>query len=320
MRFSKRPIGILYEHPTWFKPLFSELEKRRIPFIRIQAGNHQYNPAEHEVPFSLLINRTSSSAHARGNPQAIFHSTNYLAHVERLGIPVFNGTVAQQIESSKAKQAELLAALNIPFPKTRVVNNVNQIEPAAQALRFPVVIKTDVTGSAFSVSRFGSIKSLKKAIDLYQINLGFDHTALIQEYIPAKDGNIFRIETLNGKFLYALKISTQSQIANSQPAEFVQNSATRIQWSEEEPRKEISVEAFSPSQKIVDDALRIVRAARLDAGAVEYVISATNEQLYFCNIIALSNFVNNPIHVIGFDPFVNLVDYIEDWLTLWLEN
>ena len=296
------------------------MEKRKIPFIRIQAGNHQYNPAEREVPFSLLINRTSSSVHVRGNPQSIFHATNYLAHVERLGIPVFNGTVAHQIESSKAKQSELFADLNIPFPKTRIVNNLIQVESAAQALRFPIVIKTNLAGNACSVSRFSSIKSLKKSIDLQQISLGFDHTALIQEYIPPKDGNIFRIETLNGKFLYALKISTQNQSTHSQLAESFQSSASKIQWSEEELNHEAKVEAFSPSQKIVDEALRIVRAARLDAGAVEYVISASNEQLYFCNIIALSNFVGDPINVIGFDPFVNLVDYIEDWLTVWIEN
>ncbi len=315
MSFSTQPIAVLYEHPVWFKPLFKELEKRKIPFIRIQAGNHQYNPAEREVPFSLLVNRLSSSAYARGNSQAIFHSANYLAHVERLGIPVFNGTKAQEIESSKAKQLELLSSLALPFPKTRIVNHVHQIEAAAQALRFPIVVKINLAGNAVSILRFSSIQSLRKAIDLHQINLGLDQTALIQEYIPAKDGHLVRIETLNGKFLYAIKIFTKTESFNLRPTELMHPAG--IHWREEQSRQEIRVEAFSPPQKIVDDALRIVRAARLDAGAVEYVISATNEQLYFCNIIALSNFVNNPIDVIGFDPFVDFVDYIEEWLIKW---
>lgn len=310
MSISKRPIGIFYEHPAWFKPLFKELEKRRIPFVRIHAANHQYNPAEREVPYNLVVNRVSSSAYLRGNSQGVFHSANYLSHVERLGVSVINGTAAQEIESSKAKQLELLASLGLPFPKTRIVNHVNQILPAALALRFPIVIKVNLSGSVASVLRFGSIGNLQKAIDLHQINLGSDHTALVQEYIPAKENTIVRIETLNGKFLYAVKIHTRSESFNLRPSELTYGSANH--WSNENNRNAIRVEAYSPSQKIVEDALRIAKAARLDAGAVEYVTSAVNDQLYFCNIIALSNYVNDPINVLGFDPHVDLVDYIEE--------
>jgi glutathione synthase/RimK-type ligase-like ATP-grasp enzyme len=310
MSIAKRPIGIFYEHPAWFKPLFKELEKRRIPFVRIHAANHQYNPAEREVPYNLVVNRVSSSAYLRGNSQGVFHSANYLSHVERLGVSVINGTAAQEIESSKAKQLELLASLGLPFPKTRIINHVNQILPAALALRFPIVIKVNLSGSVSSVLRFGSISNLQKAIDLHQISLGNDHTALVQEYIPAKDNTIVRIETLNGKFLYAVKIHTRSESFNLRPTELTYGSTNH--WSVENSKNSIRVEAYSPSQKIVEDALRIAKAAHLDTGAIEYVTSAVNDQLYFCNIIALSNFVNDPINVLGFDPNVHFVDYIEE--------
>jgi hypothetical protein len=140
--------------------------------------------------------------------------------------------------------------------------------------------------------------------------LGSDHTALIQEYIPAKDNHIVRIETLNGKFLYAVKIFTKSESFNLRPTELTYGSANH--WSDTNSKNSIRVEAFSPSQKIVEDALRIAKTAHLDAGAIEYVTSAVNNQLYFCNIIALSNFVNDPIPVLGFDPHVDFVDYIEE--------
>jgi hypothetical protein len=83
-----RPVAIFYEHPVWFKPLFDEFQKRRIPFVRINAADHTYNPAEREAPYSILVNRVSSSAYRRGNVQGIFKSSRYIAHVERLGIPV----------------------------------------------------------------------------------------------------------------------------------------------------------------------------------------------------------------------------------------
>lgn len=303
-----RPVGIFYEHPVWFKPLFDELERRRIPFVRIHAASHQYNPAEREVPFSMLVNRVSSSAHLRGNSQGVFHSAHYLAHVERLGIPVINGTHAHDIESSKARQIELLAELGLPFPKTKIVNHIDQLVPAALSLRFPIVVKINQPGRLRSLQRFASVNTLKKAIAHHQIHLGVDHTAVVQEFIPAREGNIIRVETLNGKFLYALKIHATSENPLLKPDDiFAPNSIG-------ETGNQIRVEPFSPPQKIVEDVERIIRTAKVDVGAVEYVVSAVNDEVYYCNIIALSNFVANPEQTIGFDPHVLLVDYIEDRL------
>lgn len=305
-----RPVGIFYEHPNWFKPLFHELEKRRIPFVRIHAANHQYNPAEREVPFSLVVNRVSATAYLRGNPQGIFHSANYLSHVERLGTPVINGTAAQELESSRARQLELLASQGLPFPKTRIVNHVNQILAAARSLRFPVVVKSSLLGSSQSVLRFNTVESLQRAIDRDQINIGVDHTALVQEFIPAKDGHIVRVETLNYRFLYAMKIFTKTESFNLRPDE--RSEGQRVSDSRSSAtRTPIRVEAFKPPQPVVEQVERLVKAGRLDAGAVEYVISERDDQLYYCNLIALSNFVEDPVAVLGFDPYVKFVDYIE---------
>ena len=38
------PVGILYEHPLWFEPLFDELDRRDIPFERINAARLAYAP------------------------------------------------------------------------------------------------------------------------------------------------------------------------------------------------------------------------------------------------------------------------------------
>jgi hypothetical protein len=311
MTIAKRPIGIFYEHPSWFKPLFNELERRRIPFVRIHAANHQYNPAERDVPYSLLVNRVSSSAYLRGNLQGIFHSANYLAHVERLGIPVINGTSAQEIESSRAKQLELLASLGLQFPKTKIVNHVSQIVPAARSLRFPVVVKSNLIGSAHSIMRFNTLLSLQKAIGLQKINLGIDHTAIIQEFIPARDGHVIRVETLNYKYLYAVKVHTKTESYNLRPSELCTEQTPTWIGS---PKNPIKVEAFAPPQRVIDDVLRIVKRARLDAGAVEYVVSEYDNEVYYCNIIGLSNFVDEPLNIIGFDPQVDFVDYIEERL------
>jgi hypothetical protein len=48
----------------------------------------------------------------------------------------------------------------------------------------------------------------------------------------------------------------------------------------------------------------------MDVAGVEYVVDERDGLPYFYDLNALSNFVADAPNVIGFDPFVNLVDLI----------
>src|SRR4051794_35173873 len=91
MTDNSKPIGIYYEHPDWFRPLFAELDKRGIPYKKIDASCHGYKPGETESQFSLVFNRMSASAYTRGHGNTTFYTRNYLAHLERKGVRVING-------------------------------------------------------------------------------------------------------------------------------------------------------------------------------------------------------------------------------------
>ena len=43
---ARRPFAIYHEHPDWFRPLFAELDRRGIPFVRLDPRAHVYDPAE----------------------------------------------------------------------------------------------------------------------------------------------------------------------------------------------------------------------------------------------------------------------------------
>ena len=60
-----RPIAVFHEHPDWFRPLFTELERRQIPYVRLDAASHRFDPSEREAPYSLVVNRASPSAYLR---------------------------------------------------------------------------------------------------------------------------------------------------------------------------------------------------------------------------------------------------------------
>src|SRR5688572_27835195 len=99
-----RPIGIYYEHPDWFRPLFAELDRRGLPYDRIDAAHHTWDPADREPQHSLVFNRMSPSAYMRGNIGGIFHTHSYLAYLEDLGVRVVNGVRGYTTETSKARQ------------------------------------------------------------------------------------------------------------------------------------------------------------------------------------------------------------------------
>ena len=49
----------------------------------------------------------------------------------------------------------------------------------------------------------------------------------------------------------------------------------------------------------------------IDIGGVEYITDSRDGQRYYYDTNALSNFVADGPHVLGFDPFARLVDWLE---------
>ena len=316
MTIEIKPIAIFYEHPDWFRLLFAELDLRGTPYLAIEAARHQYDPDEIETEFALLFNRMSPSAYLRGNGQGIFYTLNYLGHLERLGVRIINNRAAFTIETSKALQLSLLASLGLPYPRTRVITHVSQAVSAARDLRFPIVVKANIGGSGAGVVRYESRESLERAVDAGTIDLGIDQTALVQEFVPARGAHITRVETLGGKYLYGIKVFTSGESFNLCPADICQTTdgveLARLACPIDAPKSGLQVESYTPPAEVIDAVERIVRAAQIDVGGVEYIIDDRDGSLLYYDINALSNFVAEAPRVIGFDPHARLVDFLEE--------
>ena len=76
----------------------------------------------------------------------------------------------------------------------------------------------------------------------------------------------------------------------------------------------IRVEAFTPPPAVVAAVERIVAAAGIDVGGVEYLVDDRTGDVLYYDINALSNFVTDAVRVVGFDPWGRLVDYLETQL------
>lgn len=309
-------LAIYYEHPDWFRPLFAELDRRSVPYVKLDATRHLYDPGEDEAPYPLVFNRMSPSAYLRGHGQGIFYTLQYLNHLESLGTRVINGENAFAIEISKARQLALLESLNLPYPKAFVINSPSLAVEAAESLRFPIVVKANIGGSGAGIVRFDSRESLVAAAENNQLDLGIDQTALVQEFIPPRGGHITRVETLGGKYLYAINVFTTGDTFNLCPADICQTTdgveLARVACPVDAPRSGLRVEAFQPSLDVIRSVERIAQAAQIDVGGIEYIIDDRDGSLLYYDINALSNFVADATRVIGFDPHARLVDFLQE--------
>jgi RimK-like ATP-grasp domain len=313
----KQPIAIYYEHPHWFKPLFAELERRGDPFVRINAAQHHFDPAHlnGEGNYSLLFNRMSPSAYRRGHGQGIFYTLYYLAHLEQRGRRVVNGHRAFRYETSKALQLSLLEMLGLPYPKTRVINSADDALEAAQGLRLPIVVKPNIGGSGAGVVKFDSLNQLAETAAGGKLDLGLDSTALVQEFIPARGGHIVRVEVVGCRYLYSIKVHLSGETFDLCPADICRTTGgqelDRAACPVDAPKSGLKVEGYTPADETIRAVERIMQSARIEVGGVEYIIDDRDGQLYYYDINALSNFVSDGPKVIGFDPFIPLVDYLE---------
>jgi len=317
-------LAVFYEHSEWFKPLFSELELREIRYVPIYAGEMTYDPAQRSIPYDLVLNRMSPSSYLRGRAQAIFFCRDFLRYLKHIGVHVINGYDAYAVETSKAAQIEIFEQLRLRYPRTRIVNHSSQALEAASGLQFPVIVKPNIGGSGAKIQYFAKREDLAGAVQAGTVDLGIDHTALVQEFLPARDGAVVRVEVLDSRVLYAIRLFPPSGGGfNLCPADICQDQAAphsegapMVQYCPggEPERRRMQIEAYEPPATIREQVLAIARAARLDLGGIEYLVNDRDGHVYFYDVNALSNFVTDAERILGFNPYKKLVDFLQDQL------
>ncbi|HEU0098128.1 MAG TPA: alpha-L-glutamate ligase [Allosphingosinicella sp.] len=298
----KPDLAILYEHPTWFEPLFAALDRRRVRYEAIRLSDHGFDPASAEIPAPVILSRVAMSSFLREAEHGIFYAEALLAHWAANGARVLNGAEVIAVDSSKARQLSLISRLGYAVPQTRVVHRREDLLAATRTMGWPLLVKANIGGSGAGIVRYSSDGELAQSVAAGTVPESVDSVLLVQDYVPARGGTIVRVETLGGRFLYAIEVESGGDSFDLCPAD-----ACLAQPG----RSAVRMAAVTPPPEQVEAAERIARAARLDVGGVEYVIDDRDGQARFYDINALSNFVARPLDVLGWDPHDRLVDYLE---------
>ncbi len=309
------PIGILDEHPEWSRRLLDELDRRGLPWEKIDHSSHAFDPRDRRARHSVIVNRTSPSSHTRGHRGVLFYAEALLAHYESLGIPVVNPVAAYRFEKSKALQLGLFERVGARYPRSIVVNHPIQALAALDRLRLPVVVKPNVGGSGAGIVRVDSKAALESVLD--RLDLGPDGTALVQEYLEPVEGAIVRVEVLGGEYLYAIRIVRDTGAGfNLCPADICQVPDGSIAPSVDlgvcpvSAPAGLTVSRFDAPGEAIETVIRLARAASIDVGGVEYLVSKADGRIYYYDVNSTSNFVANAEAVVGFDPTARFADFI----------
>jgi len=298
-------LGVLYEHPQWFQPLFAALERRGLPYVALELGGHGFDPASREVPAPVILSRVAQSSFLRDPEHPIFYAAALLDHWQRCGASVLNGAATLAIDSSKARQLSLITSLGLAIPKTRVVHRSSDLPRASEDMDFPLLVKANIGGSGAGIVRYSSLDELRSSLDDGTVPQSVDKVLLLQDYVPPRGGTILRIETLRGRFLYALEVESGGDTFDLCPAD-----ACLAQPG----RSIVRMKAVMPTKEIIRAAERIAEAAHLFVGGVEVIIDERDGVPRFYDINAMSNFVAEPLSVLGWDPHDRLIDVLEDML------
>jgi hypothetical protein len=172
------------------------------------------------------------------------------------------------------------------------------------------VVKPNIGGSGAGIVRFDTSQDLRAAANADAIDLGIDHTALVQEYLPADGSSIVRVEVLGSEFLYAIRIALSEDDFNLCPADYCRTPMKGDGLTDGVSGRNLPVEGYTPPAHVIADVQHLLAAANIEVGGVEYLVNTRDGQVYYYDVNALSNFVANAPQVVGFDPFPRLVDYL----------
>lgn len=284
-------LAILYEHPEWFRGLFSALKGRALDYEEWRADSLIIDDARRRYP-DLVFNRMSASAAWRGHGCAQFAVAELLALLESRGVEVVNGSAAYAIEVSKIRQAAAFRKAGVRHPATMAVNRSERLPEAARSLGFPVFVKPNCGGAGHGVARFADEAQLAAALP--SLEPGIDGLFLVQTAAP--EGELLRLEVLGGEVLYAVRIEREEGRFALCPADACGAGVRFV--------------PVLPPVALEREALAVARAARLDVGGVECFVDGRSGEAVFYDINALSNFVANARELLGFCPTERLVDYL----------
>ncbi len=271
-------IYIIHENEEWLVPLKKAFSDKGINAKEwfLNEGQVDINA---EPPQGIFYNRMSASSPTRGNrfaPELTRATINWLELYDR---KVFNGSHAIYYEVDKFSQYCALHQNGILTPKTVAVIGKAQLVSAAQEFnQLPFNIKPNRGGKGLGVKLIRSIEELGSFLGSTDYEEPLDGTWLIQEYIQSEQSYITRAEFVGCKFLYTVKVNTESGFELC-PADVCEISDAFCPTTKKESKFEI-IHDYD-QHPLITQLENFLKNTKIDIAGIEFIENKQGELLVY---------------------------------------
>ncbi|GEA60700.1 ATP-grasp domain-containing protein [Vibrio comitans] len=204
-----KSIYILHENEEWIVPLREAFDKLNVPAKEwfVNEGHIEFDTVPEDA---VYYNRMSASSHTRDHRYAPELTRVIDKWLGLNNATLVNGKGVIDLEVCKISQYAALQKVGIATPKTQAVVGADFIISAAEKFNtWPLIIKPNRGGKGLGVEKFDSLDDVKLGLRRLKADSPLDGIWLLQEYVKSTEPYIVRCEYVGGKFLYAVKVSTE---------------------------------------------------------------------------------------------------------------
>lgn len=236
-------VIIIHDNTAWIKRLTKTCEDAGINVVSWEISSEiddilLKQLATETPPQAIYLNRISSSSHYRKGRFAIEYVRQILKWLETHGRTIINGATALDLEISKFFQYQELAKVTLNHPTTHLCCNNEQLHRlVVDTYGTNCLIKDNRSGSGLSVERIETQEQLDTIIS--QPFSPIDGIKLVQQYIKPLGNCIYRLEFVDYRLVYAVRVSDVGYDFNLCPADqchLTGNKFTIIPNFAEDPR------------------------------------------------------------------------------------
>jgi ribosomal protein S6--L-glutamate ligase len=279
-------IGILYESVEWSnKQLALYLNKFGIRTELINIEQDAINLSS-ILKHKMIVNRIFPSSPFRGYKRSYKFAMSILTIIKDSNIPIINSYGSYQYDSSKISTSCALDGKGLLVPKIYAYFQGN-IDTIKYSISYPCVLKPDCGGRSKHTYILNSKKDLEKAI-LEIPDIPF----IIQEYIHPDKNYTTRVEIVGGNIMTVLKRYIGKENLSGY------HSGSKYEDYADCPKE------------IINASKHALQYLNIEMGSLDIVENKDNE-FYIIDVNATSNFSEDNIEMLGFDPIEFMAKHIK---------
>lgn len=142
--------------------------------------------------------------------KATAYSLSVIRHLERMGIPVVNSSVAIERVKDKFHTLQILAQKNLPLPKTLLLRFPVNLEFIQSQFQFPVIVKPLSGWKGIGVHLVDTPVQFEGVMELLQ-SVHPEPEVIVQEFIQPSRGKDLRVLVIGGKAKAAMQRESHTE-------------------------------------------------------------------------------------------------------------